>query len=530
MTARAAPSPVNVTLNGKPVVVPAGTRLIDAAREAGIDIPNFCYHPHLSVAGNCRMCAVEIEGQRGLPISCNTVCAEGMKVQTESERVKASRRAVMEFLLVNHPIDCPICDQAGECKLQVYYMQHDLRPSRLDVEKVRYGKRIQVGPRVVLDQERCVECTRCIRFCDEVTGTGELRMLNRGDHNVIATFPGASLDNDYSVCTAEICPVGALTQSDFRFKARVWFLKPNPTICPGCSKGCNVFVDTYDHVIVAHDNGTAHRVRARVNDDVNEAWMCDFGRLEYKPVNDARVVGARLHGAPRPIDEVARDAASALGRAGRQAVVLTSFDASLEEMEALRQVAHAALGGAAVAAVPVRGDGFADDFLIRADKHPNRKGAEWLGLARTASELPALLAKAGAVLVHRADLFALDDRGAARSAFSAVPVRVVIAANASETADLATHLLPGASFIEREGSWVNEDGRIQRFKRAYRPREGTRDDLALIAALAQGRVPDRAPAIFDRLGAVHRRFAGIAWGDVGDAGVVPVPDAKGVAV
>ena len=242
--------PCHVTLNGKPVEVPAGKRLIDAAKDAGIEIPHFCYHPHLSIAGNCRMCCVEIEGQRGLPISCNTTCTDGMKVQTDSDRVKAGRQAVMEFLLVNHPIDCPICDQAGECKLQIYYMAHDLKPSRLEVDKVHYGKRIAVGPRVLLDQERCVECTRCIRFCDEVSKTGELRMLNRGDHNVIATFPGVALDNNYSVCTAEICPVGALTQDDFRFKARVWFLKSVPTVCPGCAKGCNAFVDYYDHVIV----------------------------------------------------------------------------------------------------------------------------------------------------------------------------------------------------------------------------------------------------------------------------------------
>ncbi len=245
------------------------------------------------------MCCVEIEGQRGLPISCNTTCTDGMKVQTDSDRVKAGRQAVMEFLLVNHPIDCPICDQAGECKLQIYYMEHDLKPSRLEVDKVHYGKRIEVGPRVLLDQERCVECTRCIRFCDEVSKTGELRMLNRGDHNVIATFPGVELDNNYSVCTAEICPVGALTQTDFRFKARVWFLKSVPTVCPGCAKGCNTFVDYYDHVIVSDHNGTAYRLRARDNDDVNEAWMCDFGREEYKPINDGRILETAEQGVPR---------------------------------------------------------------------------------------------------------------------------------------------------------------------------------------------------------------------------------------
>jgi NADH-quinone oxidoreductase subunit G len=521
---------VTITLDGKPVQVPAGKRLIDAALENGVEIPHFCYHPHLSVAGNCRMCCVEIEGQRGLPISCNTTCADGMKVQTNSDRVKAGRQSVMEFLLVNHPIDCPICDQAGECKLQIYYMAHDLKPSRLEVDKVHYGKRIPVGPRVVLDQERCVECTRCIRFCDEVTKTGELRMMNRGDHNVIATFPGVTLDNNYSVCTAEICPVGALTQEDFRFKARVWFLKSVDTVCPGCAKGCNVQVDYYDHVIVSDHNGTAYRLRARVNDEVNEAWMCDFGRLEYHQINDDRITEAKLRDVASPIDDVAKDARLSLSRAGRDALVVTSFDASLEEMEALRRLAKDVLGGARIAAVPTRPDGISDDFLIRADKHPNRKGAEWLGIATDPRDLPKLLAGAQAVVIHRADALRFDDGGRIREALSQVPVRIVIAANATPTSTLATHLLPGASYIEREGSWVNEDGRVQRFRRAYRPREGTRADLTHIAALSQGRIPDRAAAIFDSLGAAHRRFAGVSWDDVGPLGLVPSQDKKGVPV
>jgi NADH-quinone oxidoreductase subunit G len=209
---------------------------------------------------------------------------------------------------------------------------------------------------------------------------------------------------------------------------------------------------------------------------------------------------------------------------------VTSFDASLEEMEALRRFAADVLGGARVAAVPTRPDGIADDFLIRADKHPNRKGAEWLGIAREAPELPELLAGAGAVLVHRADLLALDRDGRTKAALGRVPARVVVAANATPTSAMATHLLPAASYIEREGSWVNEDGRIQRFRRAYRARSGTREDLALLAALAHGRVPDRAPVLFDALGAVHRRFAGISWDDVGPAGIVPSRDARGVAV
>ncbi len=524
------PQMVNIVLNGQTVQVPAGRRLIDAAMDHGIDIPRFCYHSHLSVAGNCRMCAVEVEGQRGLPISCNTNCTEGMKVNTESDRVKAARQSVMEFLLVNHPIDCPICDQAGECKLQVYYMQHDLKPSRLEVDKVHYGKRIPVGPRVTLDQERCVECTRCIRFCDEVTKTSELRMVNRGDHNVISTFPGTALDNAYSVNTADICPVGALTQTDFRFQARVWFLKSNPTVCPGCAKGCNVTVDYYEHTIVADHNGTAYRLKPRVNDAVNQAWMCDFGREEYNPINESRLLDARLNGAPKPLEDVTREARSALQRAGRNAVVITSFDATLEEMEALRRLAAESLAGATLVAIPVRADGTADKFLIRADKHPNRKGAEWLGIAKKVSDLPGLLAGKAAVLIHRADVLALDGDGKVRGALERVATRVVIAANDSATVASATHILPGASFIEREGSWVNEDGRIQRVRRAYRPRKGTKDDLVHIAALSGGKISERAASHFDALGAQCDKFQGITFDDVGDQGVMAGARKQGVVV
>jgi NADH-quinone oxidoreductase subunit G len=523
------PQDVVVELNGETRKMPKGARLIDAGKDAGVDIPHFCYHSHLSVAGNCRMCAVEIDGQRGLPIACNTAVTEGMKIKTESDRVKAARQSVMEFLLVNHPIDCPICDQAGECKLQIYYMAHDLKPSRLEVDKVHYDKRVPVGPRVVLDQERCVECTRCIRFCDEVTGTGELRMSNRGDRNVITTFPGIPLDNDYSVNTADICPVGALTQVDFRFKARVWFLKPVATVCPGCAKGCNVNVDYYDHVIVAHHNGEAYRVRPRVNDAVNEAWMCDFGREEYKPIDQNRVLAAKLRGEDRPFDDVVRDARGELLKWGRGVVVLTSFDATLEEMESLRRFARETLGGATVMAIPVRKDGKADEFLIRADKHPNRKGAEWLGLAKSTADAVETLRGKPAVLLHRIG-FGADVDDALLAAVRGAGVRVVVAANLDQAAAEATHLLPGASFIERDGSWVNEDGRIQRVRRAYRPRKGTRDDLAVVAALSGDRLPTEARAIFDGLGATHKRFLGVGFDDLGEYGVLPAAESKGAAV
>jgi NADH-quinone oxidoreductase subunit G len=525
----APPRKVTVTIDGRTVEVEEGLPLIEAAARVGVDIPRFCYHPHLSVAGNCRMCAVEVEKARGLPISCATPCTEGLVARTDTEAVKKHRAAVMEFLLVNHPIDCPICDQAGECWLQIYYMEHDRRDSRLGVEKVHYDKRIPVGPRVVLDQERCVECTRCIRFCDEVTKTGELRMANRGDRNVITTFPGRPLDNPYSVNTADICPVGALTQTDFRFRARVWFLKEAPTICPGCARGCNVTVDYGFHEIVTDHNGQAYRIRPRVNDGVNQAWMCDFGRTEYRRVNDDRLEAALGPRAAASLEEAVAGARTALLGARGRVVVLGGLEATLEEMMLLRAFAAEVLPEGTAAYLPDRPPGFSDDFLIHADKHPNRRGAEWLGLLRPPEDAAELLAGAAAVLVHRVDLLALDATGAVRSALEAVPVRVAVAANRSATTALATHLLPAVSFLEKDGLWVNAAGRVQRVRRApkMKPRPGTACDLEILAGLSGGRLPSTAAEVYARYAPSVPALQGLRHEDVGPLGVVPLPVGDG---
>jgi NADH-quinone oxidoreductase subunit G len=284
------PKLVTLTIDDREVTVPEGTRLIDAALVQGADVPHYCYHPGLSVAGNCRICIVEIVGGRGNPlqIACNTPVAEGMVVKTESEAVLKRRADVLEFLLVNHPLDCPICDQAGECLLQIYYMEHDRQKSRVEVDKVHKDKVVPIGPRVMLDQERCILCTRCVRFLDEVPKTGELCVVNRGDHSQLTTFPGKQVDNDYSENIVDICPVGALTSRLFRFQARAWFLKGVDTVCTRCATGCNVRVDYYHHEVVDFHNGKAYRLVPRYNPQVNGHWMCDDGRLAFHDVNDDR--------------------------------------------------------------------------------------------------------------------------------------------------------------------------------------------------------------------------------------------------
>lgn len=251
-----------ITIDGRPLEVDNSLTVIQAARDNGIEIPHFCWHPRLSVAGNCRICLVEIEKMPKLVIACSTQVAEGMVVRTNTEKVIDARQAVMEFLLINHPLDCPICDEAGECKLQDYAYEHSIGYSRFDEDKVHKPKRVELGPHVLLDDERCIMCSRCVRFCDEIVKKPQLTFTERGDHVELTTFPGEQLDNAYSMNTIDICPVGALTSRDFRFKARVWEMSATETVCPGCARGCNMNVWVRNNEIL--------RQTPRFNADVNE--------------------------------------------------------------------------------------------------------------------------------------------------------------------------------------------------------------------------------------------------------------------
>ncbi|MFQ5903245.1 MAG: 2Fe-2S iron-sulfur cluster-binding protein, partial [Candidatus Binatia bacterium] len=278
--------PIKLTIDGREVTATKGKTVIQTAAEVGISIPHYCYHPKLSIAGNCRMCLVEIEKMPKLQIACNTQVSEGMVVKTQSPKVLEARQAVMEFLLINHPLDCPICDQAGECWLQDYYMQHNLRESRFTERKQPDRKREIFGPHVVFDGERCINCTRCIRFLQEVTGTEELTVVDRSDRSTIALFPDKILDNPLSANVNDICPVGALTDRDFRFKVRVWYLKNTPSVCPGCSTGCNITIGSYQNRIA--------RFKPRINEDVNNHWICDEGRYCFHPLTEVERLSSPL--------------------------------------------------------------------------------------------------------------------------------------------------------------------------------------------------------------------------------------------
>ncbi|MEO1336206.1 MAG: 2Fe-2S iron-sulfur cluster-binding protein [Myxococcota bacterium] len=277
-----------INIDGQDLEFEPGQSIIEVATANGINVPFYCWHPRLSVAANCRMCLVEVEKAPKLLPACEIRCREGMVVKTDSPQVQQARGAVQEFLLINHPIDCPICDQAGECKLQDYYMKHDLSGTRFDEVKVIKNKAVELGPLVVLDEERCINCTRCVRFMDEVAKNPQLGQFDRGDRAVIGTFPGEPLDDPYSLNTVEICPVGALTSRDFRFKVRSWFLKSVDSVCSGCARGCSITLDHY--------NNEVQRYRGRDNAHINQGWLCDAGRLSYKQIHDPETQITVPHG------------------------------------------------------------------------------------------------------------------------------------------------------------------------------------------------------------------------------------------
>src|SRR5688500_1977691 len=325
---------VNLTIDGRQVSVPKGTNVLEAARVLGIDISAFCYHPGLSIAACCRQCLVTVEKAPKLQPSCQTTVMEGMVVKTEDPQSVLARKKMLEFTLLNHPIDCPICDKAGECTLQKLYFDHDNENSRVDVEKVHKDKVVDLGPTVVLDQERCILCSRCIRTCDVVAGDHQLEFANRGDHEVLTTAPGALLDNPYSLNTVDVCPVGALTAKDFRFTMRAWELEATPSVCNGCATGCNIEIH--------HKNGRAWRLVPRHNPDVNAYWMCDEGRFTYHDLRDKRLVGATVDGLPAGWDRAIAAAAKRLGvflKDGSQIGVVLSAQHSNEDNFALATLA-----------------------------------------------------------------------------------------------------------------------------------------------------------------------------------------------
>jgi len=405
-------------------------------------------------------------------------------VKTDTPRVRDQQRAVLEFILLNHPVDCPVCDQAGECKLQDYFMKYDAKPSRLDMEKREKGKRVDLGPLVTLDQERCILCTRCVRFMREVAKAPQLGVSQRGNRCFITTFPGQPLENPYSGNVVDICPVGALTSSDFRFAGRVWFMSSAQSICTGCSRGCNVHLD--------HLNDQPYRYRPRECEAVNQEWMCDQGRLSYKSLNQDRVLAAREgraeSGRAQGRASAIAAAAAALGAHAKAKTlgVLLSPVASLEDLLAAAAVAKESLGVAEVY-VGGRKDGWSDEFLKKADENPNRKGLELAAQAfgltvKPFAELAAAVASGKVRAVWAVGGKVPDEAAAAKIA--GAELLVVQAVNVGPLTGPAAVLLPATPHAEMDGTFVNFEGRAQRFEVAYAAKGEARPHWALAAELS----------------------------------------------
>jgi NADH-quinone oxidoreductase subunit G len=461
-----------ITVDDRTIEVPEGQTILQALDAVGllmdgVEIPHYCWHPKLSIDGSCRLCQVEVEGMPKLQIACNTPVQDGMVIRTRSERVQRAREGVMELLLLNHPLDCPICDQAGECKLQDYAFEYGVMESRTREPRRAAKKRVDLGPTIVFDQERCILCRRCVRFCREVPGTGELGVVNRGDRSVIETFPGTRLENDYSMNVADICPVGALTTRDFRFKVRVWFLEDVPGVCTGCSNGCNV------HLGVA--NNRVYRYVPRRNDAVNQTWICDEGRLSYKEIESGRLRHARVRG-EGPAREVAYAAAVAEAAARLSQVLqakgpgavgaLASPHATNEDLAVLRRLLDALRVETRGVAV-VRGR--ADALLIKAEKAANAEGARRLGFGDAGAVLERVRQGAvEALLVLGHDVLA-SGAVAAPEELAGLGTLVLLDSHQSELQRVAHVVLPVRVAAEKHGTLTNAAGLVQRVVPAVEP-------------------------------------------------------------
>jgi NADH-quinone oxidoreductase subunit G len=458
------PDTVTLTIDGTAVTVPKGTNVLEAAKTLGIDISAFCYHPGLSIAACCRQCLVSIEKNPKLQPSCQQAAAEGMVVKTTDPQSTLARKQMLEFTLVNHPIDCPICDKAGECTLQKLYFDHDNADSRVDTPKVHKPKVVDLGPHIVLDAERCILCTRCIRVCDEVAGSHQLEMIHRGDHEELTTAPGERLDNPYSLNTVDVCPVGALTSKDFRFTMRAWELEATPSVCHGCATGCNMEIQ--------HKNERAWRLVPRLNAEVNGHWMCDEGRFTYHDLREGRLAAPVVDGLPSSWDKALRVAGEKLNvarAAGTLAVVL-SAQAGNEENFALSKLAAAWKAKVFWTARPARPER-ADDRLRDADVNPNTAGVKAvLGGLPTDGDVAALesaltTGKVKAVVTLGYDL-PMTDVGLRH--LREVDV-IALASHERGHVKHATVALPTAAWAETHGSITNRDGKLQRTHAAFPP-------------------------------------------------------------
>jgi len=516
---------VTVTINGVPVQVAKGTMIIEAAKHAGVLVPHYCYHPSLPSPAVCRMCLVEVEKAPKLAPACVTAVADGQVVHVDSPAAKAARKAVLEFLLINHPLDCPICDQAGECELQDFVFQEGRAGTRYGDYPKRYAPVEDFGPDVLYVPNRCILCTRCVRFMDNVAGQPVLDVYERGDRAFIGIDADQPLDHPWSGNVVDLCPVGSLISKDFLHKARAWDLDKTASICPGCTQGCNMTIDTRDSTVV--------RLRPRPNLDVNRHFMCDTGRADYRWMNRGDRVeaplqreGGRLHACDW---DVALDRlASHVRDAGGSVVVLAGGRASCESIGWTLMLAGDGRRAAAmkVPTGPEAPIGTIPDLALRAERAANLAGARLLGMTSTWPDAIAALAGASLALVLDATL---DDGDVA--ALNSVPNVILFASVADPRLEHVALVLPIATMAEEQGVYVNRDHRAQRYLPA-KPAPGMARSAWWIAAQAWTRGADgrKAPGTAAEAFGALAPFAGLSYRDLGLAGrLIAAPVTGGVA-
>lgn len=541
---------VDVQIDGAWHQVPKGTRMIEAVRMArgdGSTVPHYCYHPKLTSPGNCRMCLVQMgmpprpapgaqaaapDADGHLPISwmprpviaCANTVAPNMGIRTDGELVEEVRQGVMEFLLINHPLDCPICDQAGECSLQEFSVEYGKGSSRFREAKVKKPKNVDVGPRIRLDDERCIMCSRCIRFSREIADEDVLGFVDRGSRTVLATYPGKELAHNYSLNTVDLCPVGALTSNDFRFRQRVWFLKETESVCTGCGRGCNIQVEARE--------GEVLRLTPRENNDVNSSWMCDHGRMTYHELHVADRLtdhmikeGGRHQVARR--GEAVRYAAALLKvfKPGEVAIV-ASGRMTNEELYLTRKLA-AVLEAKLVDIIPREAE--ADDYLFAADQNPNTQGARLLLCGRSkpgnklakirkgiaAGEIKAVLSLGEELTDERVGLAAEDLAGLSFLLHLGTVMGV--------TAEAAQVLFAGSFPMEKRGSMINVTGRLQRLGGGGIAPGACADDWEvlrdLIAELGGGNGIYLLEELFSEMAREVSKLKGLSLGKIGSQGM-----------
>ncbi len=546
--APAAIEKIKVKVDGREIEVPrltadwsgklTPTTMIQACELAQTEVPHYCWHPKLPVVGNCRMCLVEfgtpamgpdrkpVMNPDGTPkiaksprpaISCATPISPGMEIYTKTPAVKQMREGVLESLLINHPLDCPICDQAGECKLQEYSVDYGQSASRFVEAKVHKPKAVDLGPRILLDAERCILCTRCIRFTRDIAGDDALGIINRGSYNTIATFPGLPFDNNYTLNTVDICPVGALTSKDFRFKMRVWFLKETKSVCTSCATGCNILVSSREEVV--------QRYTPRENDAVNGPWMCDAGRLNYKWIGrEDRLKTVLVSGRKSSWTVALNEISDRLKKAPAGSVAMVASARQTNEELWLLSKLKAKLGATSDS---IAREGQADNLLVSADKNPNTNGARLTGICFTeiGSNLPAIAGGIASGKIKTLIVFGEDvtKHGLGADLLGRLETLIVSDILPNETTKLAHYVLPGCAHAEKRGSFTSTKGRVQKFMKAVEPPGDARAEWEYLHDLVHHVTGQNGfvtiEGLFNQMAKEVPAFNGLTWAALGDAGV-----------